>query len=642
VAPTDLSAPERLRGTYALPLAVVGVLAVMVALTLADQQALAERIGLAGLLLCGMPLLYQTLLQGLRGNFATDAVAALSIVTALILRQPIPGLIIVLMQSGGEALERLAQRRASRALRDLEEGAPRVAHRVQENGYVDVAVSTVRVGERILVRPGEVIPLDGIVRSGSSQVDTAAITGEPMPVAANPGTVLYSGCSNLRGPLVLEATAVAAESQYERIVQLVRSAQASKAPLQRLADRYAVWFTPLTIVVAGLAFALSGEADRILAVLVIATPCPLILATPVAIIGGMNSAAKKSVIVRSGAALEQLARIRAVVFDKTGTLTTGRPAAARLVTLDSWTEHLLLPLVGAVELGSGHVLARAVVEYARSRGAVFDLAEQIEETAGRGVAGLTGGRQVLIGSQQFVAGALPSSTDNLPGAGLSTLRSYIVVDARLAGYIEFEDQLRADLAQLMSMLRKAGMKRLVILSGDDRDTVQSVAAQLDIDEAHADLKPGEKLDHIRRIKEQFGPTLMIGDGTNDAPALAAADVGLAVAARGGGIAAETADVILLGDNLLRVADALALSRRTLGIARQSIVVGLGLSALGMVAAAFGFIPPLIGALYQEAIDVGVILNAVRAAEPFATRRATELPGLGATPIPSIPITAPSS
>jgi heavy metal translocating P-type ATPase len=457
-----------------------------------------------------------------------------------------------------------------------------------------------------------VVPTDGVVSEGRSHVDTAAITGEPIPITAVSGTRLFSGSLNGEAPLLVEVTAPAAQSQYARIVELVRTAQASKAPIQRLADRYAVWFTPFTLGVAVLAFVLSGEASRVLAVLVVATPCPLILATPVAIIGGVNRAARSRVIVRSGAALEQLAEVNAVVFDKTGTLTTGRPMPQRLRTLNGWTEESLLPMVAAVEQGSSHVLARSLVAYAQARGGTPPLAEQIHEVPGRGVRGVVDGHNIVIGSEQFIRNELPGDGRHLPAAADASLRSYVAVDGRLAGVVEFDDQLRPDLQQLMAGLRAAGMRRLVILSGDDEQTVKSVASQLDVDEAHGDLHPSDKLEHVHRIMREIGPTLMIGDGTNDAPALAAATVGLAVTGGSGDIAAETADAILLGDDLLQVQQTVQIARRALRIAKQSILVGLGLSGLGMAAAAVGWLPPVAGALFQEAIDVAVILNALRA------------------------------
>ena len=611
-ASPDQSTHETVRrGTALLPLSVVAVLLVVGALWLSGSQTTALYFAAGGLLVTAVPILVRTAHEARRGNFATDAVAALAILAAIAFAQPIPGLIIVLMQSGGEALERRAQRRASQALRQLEEGAPRIAHRRTADRYDDVPVSQVSIGDLLLVRPGEVVPVDGVVREGQSQVDTAAITGEPVPVDVHAGSQLFSGFWNGASPIVMEATSKAKESQYERIVDLVRSAQASKAPIHRLADRYAVWFTPFTILVVLGVYAITRDPMRVLAVLVVATPCPLILAAPIAFIGGMNSAARSAIIFRSGAALENLANVRAAVFDKTGTLTIGRPTAKALVRLNSIPDRDLLTWAADVELGSGHALAREVVTLARSRGIEPKLAAHVEEVSGQGVRGRTNGHWVTLGSEDLIAKAVGRTTLATPDE--TALRTYIAVDGTLAGYIEFAEELRPDLKSMLARLRSLGIKRIVVLSGDDLHTVQSVASSVGIDEAHGDLTPAQKLEQLQLIQKADGPTVMIGDGTNDAPALAAAEVGIAITPRGGGIAAETADVVLLGTDLTIVPLAIVIARRTLRIAKQSMIVGLGLSACGMALAAVGVLTPVPAALLQEGIDVAVILNALRAA-----------------------------
>lgn len=562
------------------------------------------------LVIAAAPLLYKTAIAAAHGNFATDAIASLAIITAIVLNQPLPGLIIVLMQTGGEALERLAHRKASRALEQLEAAAPRLAHVQRENTYVDVAVDEVVVGDRILVRPGEVVPVDGVVVEGSSHLDTAQITGEPTPVRARAGAEVYSGFWNMESPLFINATRTAQASQYARIVDLVREAQSRKAPIQRLADRYAVWFTPITVVVAAVAYVISGDTTRILAVLVVATPCPLILATPVAILGGINSAARRSIIVRSGAALEQLAETRVAVFDKTGTLTTGRPVLHHVLPEKGWSEDDLLRLITPLEIGSGHNVARAVVNEAAQRGIIVQPATKLHEQHGHGVEGEVQGRVVAVGSREFIDVRL---SEPYHGNGNQhKLSSYAAVDGRLAGRLQFDDELRADAPRLLAALRQQGVKRIAIVSGDNVERVQEIGAQLGVDEAWGNLKPDEKLARVQHIMAESGPALMIGDGTNDAPALAAATVGIAVAPRGGGIATETADVTIIGEQVMRIAEAFQISKRTLRIAKQSIVIGLGLSVCAMFVAAAGYLTPVAGALFQEAVDVGVILNALRA------------------------------
>jgi heavy metal translocating P-type ATPase len=571
----------------------------------------------AGLALTGAPVVWNTLRGIAAGRFAADLVAMLAIAAALLLGEPLAGLIVVLMQTGGEALERYAEGRASEAVRELEAAAPRIAHRLDEQGPTDVPVDAVRVGDLLLVRPGELIPCDLEVVDGSSTVDTSRITGEPVPVPAHPGARFLSGSVNLDSPLKARALAVAGESQYARIVELVRSAQASKSPLQRLADRYAVWFTPITLVTCGAAWALSGDPVRALAVLVVATPCPLILATPVAIIGGINRAARQGIIFRHGGALEQLGQVTVAVFDKTGTLTVGRPEVARVLPAEGFTVDEVLALAAGVEQGSGHPLARMVVHEALARGVEPAETRRIVESPGQGVRGMVGDREVAVGGWSYLVARYPAAEAPLRALrgpdGRAELRAYVAVDEAAAGIIEYADRVRAELDGLVPRLHAAGLRRVVLLSGDDQANTDAIARAVGITEAHGELLPEDKVAHVRRLVKSGERTLMVGDGTNDAPALSSATVGIALASGGGGITAEAADAVLLADDPSRVVTAIAISRRTLRLARQSIWIGLGLSGAAMVAASLGYIPPTAGALLQEGIDVGVILNALRAA-----------------------------
>jgi heavy metal translocating P-type ATPase len=574
--------------------------------------ASANRIALPALLIVALPLIIETGLQALRGQFATDAIASISIVTALLMRQPLPGLIIVLMQSGGEALERMAQRRAGRALELLEAAAPRVAQRWNGATWQPVPINEIRPGERLIIAPGNVVPVDGVVIDGESSLDTAAITGEPMPIHASPGSALLSGYINGSGALVMDVTARAAESNYARIVQLVRSAQENKAPLQRMADRYAVWLTPIVVVFGLATYLFTGNMQRVLAVLVIATPCPLILAAPIAIIAGINNGARMRILFRTGGALESLATIRAVVFDKTGTLTIGRPIVVEVVSTCDLTADRLLALVAGIETRSSHALAAEIVAYARRRGVDPAIGSSTTEQPGKGIQGMVGGAAVAIGSSSFIAPLLRTH-ERIPPAteGSGEMRSWIAIDGTAAGYVVYRDTARPGLALMLSNLRDEGVRHIEILSGDEDEAVRNLAASLDVDETHARLHPADKLEHLQRVQRQVGLTAMVGDGTNDAPALAAADVGVAVTPRGGGIAAETADVILLGDDPGLIATAMRIAKRTIRIARQSIVTGLTLSGVGMIAAATGYLEPVPAAALQEVIDVLVILNVLR-------------------------------
>jgi heavy metal translocating P-type ATPase len=609
------------RTQLVVPTAVVAVMLGGGVLHLLGASDQATTVWMVGLAITGLPLIWRTARQLLNGHFATDVVAMLAVVVAVVLHQQIAGLVIVLMQSGGEALERYAEGRASAAVRALEQDAPRIAHRVSggDAGTEDVVVASIVVGDLLLVRPGEMVPCDGAVEGGTSHVDTARISGEPMPVRATVGTALSSGSLNMDGPLTLRASATAGTSQYARIVELVRSAQASKAPLQRLADRYAVWFTPATLLVCAIAYWLSGDWNRVLAVLVVATPCPLILATPVAIIGGVNRAARAHVIIRDGGALEQLAQVTTAVFDKTGTLTVGAPVVSGVIAHDGIPDRELLRLAAAVEHRSGHLLAASVVRAAEAAGLAIADATDVREDAGRGVRGMVEGRTVCVGARGFaescadrrthsiaVSAEAVGSPPDLPG-----LRAHVVVDGAMRGTIEFADQVRPGLPAFFAELAGLGIGRTLLLSGDSVAHTLEVAKTLGIREARGELLPGDKVASVKELVDAGERVLMVGDGTNDAPALSAAHVGIALAGHGGGITAEAADVVILGDDVTRVADVIRISRRTLRIAKQSIRVGLGLSGVAMLVAAAGFVPPVVGAVMQEAIDVAVILNALR-------------------------------
>jgi heavy metal translocating P-type ATPase len=518
------------------------------------------------------------------------------------------------MQSGGESLERYAGRKASDAVRELEAAAPRIAHRMLNGSTEDVAVDEVEVGDLLLILPGDLVPCDGFVTGGRSHVDASKLTGEPIPISVVTGVRLMSGSINLEGPLELEVLAPAGESQYARIVELVRSAQASKAPLQRLADRYGLWFTPLTLTVCAVAYVFTHDPVRVLAILVVATPCPLLLAAPVAFIGGINAAARRHVIMRNGAALEHLASVSAVVFDKTGTVTLGRPVVRRVIAAGLLRASDVLRLAGAVERGSSHLLARTLVEAAEETVGQVPAARDVREEAGHGVSGIVEGHAVAVGAASYASDHAPLFDSELRALSDSGegLRAYVTVDSRLAGIVEYNDAIRADIVDLLADLRSLGLTRTLLLSGDQSANVNAVAQHLGIREAAGDLLPQQKVMVVRDLVDAGEHVLMIGDGTNDAPALSAATVGIALASQSGGITAEAADVVILADDLLRISEAIQISRRTMRIARQSIWVGLGLSATAAGFAAAGLIAPTPGALLQEAIDLAVIVNALRA------------------------------
>lgn len=599
---------KRFLTAYPLPtLAALGLAAGLLGRYAFAAPGVAHTIFLVTLVLGGAPLVAQTLWGMLHGRFAADVVAMLAIVTAFLVHEYFAGTVIVLMQSGGEALERYAMGRASQSLEALLARAPKVGHRIRGEEVVDVPVSEIAIGDVLLVRPGDLVPVDADVIDGASAVDQSALTGEPLPVRAVAGVALLSGSVNLDGALRIRATRPAEESQYQQIVRLVERARSEKPPIQRLADRFAVWFTPTTLVVCGVTWLMTGDVTTVLAVLVVATPCPLILATPVAVIAGVSRAADVGVIVKTGAAIEQLGRARAVVFDKTGTLTLGRPTVERVAVEQGASADEMLRLAGSVEQLSSHHLGQAVVEAARERVGHLSAAHSFVETAGSGVAGKVEGRDVAVGSAAFLEqrGIKTAATAD----GRTT--AFVAVDGRLAGRIDFADRLRHQVPSLMQRLAVLGITETVMLTGDREAAAESIAAQAGIRTVRANLLPADKVTAVRDLRRRLGVVVMVGDGINDAPALAASTVGVAMGAHGTAISAEAADVVLLVDDISRVGDAMAISRHMRRIALQSIGVGLGVSFGLMLIASAGMISPAAGAVMQEALDAAVILNALR-------------------------------
>ncbi|WP_337172650.1 heavy metal translocating P-type ATPase [Gemmatimonas aurantiaca] len=579
-----------------------------------------QQVWLTGLLVTGAPVAWRTLRGMLRGNFAADVVAMLAIVGAVLLQEPLAGLVVVLMQTGGEALDAYAVARASDAVEALEADAPRMAHRVEGERITDIAAEDIAPDDMLLIRPGELVPADGVVIDGHSHVDTSRLTGEPMPRRVSMGATLQSGSINQEGALRLRAVRRAQESQYARIVDLVRRAQASKSPLQRTADRWAIWFTPLTLVLCGLAWLMAHDWTRVLAVLVVATPCPLILAAPVAIIGGINRAARRGIIVRTGQALEGLARVNTVVFDKTGTLTTGMPHVATMAVAPLTDATQALARIAAIEQGSGHLLARVLVNEAEARGVPVLAATALTETPGRGVEGDVAGVTVAVGSASYVRDRFAHRPDVQSAMqtlddGSESLRAWALMSDGVAARFDFAETLRPDLSSMFRKLADLGLGAPHLLSGDNTANVQRIAHATGITSCAGDLSAEDKAHRVAALEASGQRVLMVGDGTNDAPALSAATVGVALAGHGGGVVAEAADVVLLVDDPQCIPEAVHIGRRSLAIARQSIAVGLGLSLIGMGFAAAGQLSPVAGAVTQEIIDVAVILNALRAAGP---------------------------
>jgi heavy metal translocating P-type ATPase len=544
-----------------------------------------------------------------------DLIALLAMSGSLLLDQYLAGAVIGLMLSGGQSLEHYASTRARRELSALISRAPRIVHRYEGGLLTEPDIKDVRRGDLLLVKPGEIVPVDGVIANASAVLDESAITGEARPMERHAGDQVHSGVVNAGSPFDMHALTTADDSTYAGIVRLVREAQASKARFVRLADRYALWFLPLTLGVAAAAWAVSGDPVRALAVLVVATPCPLILAAPVAIVAGISRAASRGVIVKGGGALEALAAARTLVFDKTGTLTAGAPSVAAVEALGEISPEEVLRLAASLDQVSPHVFASGIVTAARNRGLVLEFPREVREHAGRGIEGLVGGRHVAVGQARWLSKErpLPDVVSGLRRRvameGLSSV--YVALDGQFAGAMVMDDPIRPDTPDALRRLREAGIARIVVLSGDRDQVARQVGRALGADEVISERTPAQKVQSVLDERAR-AVTVMVGDGVNDAPALAAADVGVAMGARGATASSEAADVVIVLDRLDRIADAILIARRARSIALQSVMAGMGLSVAGMLMATIGVLPPIAGAIFQEVIDVAVVLNALRA------------------------------
>lgn len=564
--------------------------------------------GVAGLVL--VALLAEIGSSLAKGEVGLDIVAGVSISAALLFGETLAAAVVALMYAGGQLLEEYAANRARADMRALLARVPKTALRYDDGHLREVKIDTIVPGDRLLIRQGDIVPVDGRVTSGKALLDLAALTGESVPVRLAEGADVQSGARSLDTAFDMQATRPAAESTYAGIVRLVHAAQAAKAPMVRLADRYAVVFLVVTLALAGGTWLLSHDHMRMLAVLVSATPCPLILAVPVAIISGMGKAARRGVLMKGGPVLETMARATGLVIDKTGTLTRGRADVTGFIAAGGMAEAEVLRYAASLEQASAHVSAASIVAAARDRGLSMSFPTAVRETAGEGLSGDVGGRMVIVGGHDFVARQLGREIVR-PAHPAGTSLAAVAVDGRFEGHLLLADAVRAETPQALAALRQAGIRRIVLASGDQQAVVDRVGADLGLDVLLGGLKPEEKVGVVLAERAN-GVTLMVGDGVNDAPALAAADVGISMGATGSAAASESADAVLLVDDLTRLADGLAAARRARAIALQSVYIGLGLSLAAMIAAAFGYLPVLAGALLQEVIDVAVILNALRA------------------------------
>jgi heavy metal translocating P-type ATPase len=566
-----------------------------------------------------VPLVVSTARALLHGDVGVDAIALVAIVWALALGEYLAAAIVALMMSGGAALEAWAAGRARRELRLLVERAPRIAHRYVDGAVTEVKVEELQPGDIVSVRAGEVVPADGAVVGHEAVIDESALTGEALPVTVSRYGHVRSGTANAGDAFDLRITSSAADSAYAAIVRLVEAAETDRAQFTRMADRYAAYFLPFSLAVAGLAWLVSGDSTRGLAVMVVATPCPLILAAPIAFVAGLSRAARAGIIVKGAGALERLGGARTVLLDKTGTLTLGQPELERVVVLGGLGADAALRLAASLDQMSAHVLADSLVVGAAARGLELSVPTEVKEEHGQGIVGLVDGHRVAVGSSAWMerngyvgAGDHDRTLDDGDDAGRAKV--VVGVDGALAAIVVMADQLRPGAASLAAELGRAGIEHVALVSGDRREIAHEVARNAGIEHVYAEQTPAEKLEVVRAIRDRPGlrNVVMVGDGINDAPALALADVGIAMAGKGATISSETADVVITVNDAGRVALSVLIGRRSLHIARQSVAYGLGLSVAAMGVAALGYLPPVWGALFQEVIDVAVILNALRA------------------------------
>lgn len=540
------------------------------------------------------------------GKYGVDLLAILAVVATLAVSEYWAALVILVMLTGGDALEDYAAKKANTELKALLDHSPRLAHLVTPKGTtVDVKVQDVKVGDHVIIKPGELVPVDGQIIKGHSSFNESSLTGEAKPVEKGTGDDIMSGSVNGDSAVTITASHLAKDSQYQQLVKLVKEAESTPAHFVRLADRYAVPFTIIAILISLVAWWLSKDPRRFAEVLVVASPCPLILAAPVAIVSGMSRSSRNGIVVKTGSVLERLAAAKTGAFDKTGTITNGQLTVDQVLPVAGSTPSNLLLLAASAEQNSSHILARSLLAYAVAQGVTLRQIDHLAEVTGKGVTATINHQQVKVGKLHFVA---PQATTK----SLTTTAIYVSVDGQYQGAITFTDHLRPEAAETMTKLISLGVKNLMMLTGDQAAIAQQIANRIGITNVKADLLPQDKIAALKAIPTNLRPDFMVGDGVNDAPSLATADVGIAMGAHGSTAASETAEVVILKDDLYKVAKAVAISQDTIKIAKQAVLIGIAICTLLMLIATTGIIPAFVGAMLQEVIDTVSILWALKA------------------------------
>ncbi|WP_286102880.1 heavy metal translocating P-type ATPase [Pediococcus pentosaceus] len=539
------------------------------------------------------------------GKYGVDLLAILAVVSSLLFSEYWAAMVILVMLTGGDALEDYASKKANTELKALLDNSPQVAHRLHGEKLEDIAVNQVQVDDKLVIKPGELVPVDGFIVEGSSNFDESSLTGESQTVNKDFNDELMSGSVNGDAVVTMQASQVAANSKYQQLIKLVKKAEATPARFVRMADRYAVPFTIVAIAIAVVAAVISKSPSRIAQVLVVASPCPLILAAPVAMVSGMSRASRNGIVVKTGDVLEKLSTAKTVAFDKTGTLTNGHLMVAEILPHQEVSQTELLQIAASVETISSHVLARSLVTYAIDKGLEMLSVSDAQEITANGVQALIQGKLVKVGKRKFVTGdpLIPSQTHTA---------IYVSRDDQYLGCITFTDYLRPEASQTMVQLHHLGVKKLMMLSGDQVKTAQKIGQEVGIDDVQAELLPEDKIAALKALTPEEKPVVMVGDGVNDAPSLVTADVGIAMGAHGSSAASESADLVILKDDLAKVAKAVVIAKDTIRVARQAVLIGIFICTALMLIAAFGIIPAFIGAMFQEVIDTVSILWALRA------------------------------
>lgn len=580
---------------------VVGIIALLIEFVF-DQQLAAQIVVTVAGSIMAISMVIEMIKTLKSGKFGVDLLAIMAIVATLAVGEYWASLMVLVMLTGGDTLEDYASKKAGQELKSLLDNSPQMAHLIKENKLVDIAADDVAVGDLLLVRPGEQVPVDSQVVEGTTTVDESSLTGESRLIEKTVHAELMSGSINGDQAITIKALSKAADSQYQAIIKLVKESAEQPAHFVRMADRYAVPFTIISVLIALVAWLISGDPVRIAEVLVVASPCPLILAAPIALVSGMSRASKNGIIVKTGTTIEKLALAKTIAFDKTGTLTRGKLDVNSVYAVAPFNKTDLLHFAASAEQRSGHVLARSLIAYVDTD--QLSTVSQLKEVTGQGIEATVDGRDVKVGKAKFVSDEAIQET--------TQIAMYISVDGQYAGYINFLDQLRPEAKKTIEQLKQLGLRRALMLTGDHATIAESIATDVGIDEVHGGLLPKDKVDILRSIKKDHRPIIMVGDGVNDAPSLTAADVGIAMGAHGATSASDSANAVILKDDLTRVASAVSISKDTMRIARSDVLTGIVILIILMLIAATGVIPALIGAIFQEAVDTITILLALRA------------------------------